>query len=111
MIRMRDLRYSSAILILMISASACSAPKVITPEISRKSYAEIRETQPDCRAQIMALEAAGERTDPATGCSSVTNELVLDALYCYRRVWKHWENEYRVLDAGLDAMESKGGAE
>ncbi len=41
----------------------------------------------------------------------MTDDLILDALYCYRSVWKHWEKEYRVLDAALDAAQDGGGAE
>ena len=105
------MKYLSVILIMIISHPGCSAPRVVSPEISRRSYKEISETQPDCRAQIAALEIAGEKFDPATGCSAVTSELLLDALYCYRSVWKHWENEYRILDSELDAVGSGGGVE
>ena len=98
------MKYLSVILTVMISLYACSAPRVVTPEISRKSYKALKETQPDCSAQIGALEAAEDKTDPA----AVTSDLILDALYCYRSVWKHWENEYRVLDAQLDALNPGG---
>lgn len=103
--RIRSMKYLNVILTVMISLYACSAPKVVTPEISRKSYKVLKETQPDCSAQIGALEAAEDKTDPAP----VTSDLILDALYCYRSVWKHWENEYRVLDAQLDAINNAGG--
>lgn len=79
------MKYLSVIL-MTISLQACTAPKVITPEINRKSYQELRETQPDCTAQIAALQAAEEMPDPKTGCSALTSELILDALYCYRSV-------------------------
>ena len=111
MIRVRSMKYSSVILTAMISISACGAPRVVTPEISRKSYESLKETQPDCMAQIGALEAAREMTDPLTQCPAVTDDLILDALYCYRSVWKHWENEYRVLDAELDAAQDGGAPE
>lgn len=101
MTRKRDMKYLSAILILMISLAACGAPKIVVPEITRKSYSELRETQPDCTMEIEAIEAADE----------IPAELALDALYCYRRVWKHWENEYRILDAELEAVEKGGGEE
>lgn len=111
MIRVGSMKYLSVILTAMISLSACGAPKVVTPEINRRSYESVKETQPDCRAQIGALEAAREMADPLTRCTAVTDDLILDALYCYRSVWKHWENEYRVLDAELDAAQDGGGAE
>lgn len=111
MIRVGSMKYLSVILTAMISLSACGAPKVVTPEINRRSYESVKETQPDCRAQIGALEAAREMADPLTRCPAVTDDLILDALYCYRSVWKHWENEYRVLDAELDAAQDGGGAE
>lgn len=103
--RIRSMKYLNVILMVMISLCACGAPRVVTPEISRKSYEELKETQPDCTAQIGALEAAEDKTDPAP----VTSDLILDALYCYRSVWKHWENEYRVLDSQLDAINNAGG--
>lgn len=106
----RSMKYSSVILAAMISLSACAAPKVITPEINRESYEALKESQPDCKMQIGALEAVRETADPMTTCSIVRDELILDALYCYRSVWKHWENAYRVLDAELDAAQNGGGA-
>jgi hypothetical protein len=102
------MKYSSVILAAAISLSACTAPKIITPEINRESYEALKESEPDCKAQIGALEAARELPDPLTTCPIVSDELILDALYCYRSVWKHWENAYRVLDAKLDAA-GKGG--
>jgi len=108
MISIRSMKYSSVILAAMISLSACSAPKVIAPEINRDSYEALKESQPDCKMQIGALEAARETADPLTTCPIVWDDLILDALYCYRSVWKHWENAYRVLDAELDAA-AKGG--
>ncbi len=106
----RSMKYSSVILAAMISFSACAAPKVITPEINRESYVALKETQPDCKMQIGALEAARETADPLTTCPIVRDDLILDALYCYRSVWKHWENAYRVLDAELDAAQNGGDA-
>jgi len=94
----------------MISLSACAAPKLITPEINRESYEALKESQPGCKAQIGALEAARETADPLTTCPIVRDDLILDALYCYRSVWKHWENAYRVLDAELDAAQNGGDA-
>ncbi len=107
----RSMKFSSVILAMMISLSACAAPKVITPEISRESYEALKESQPDCMMQIGALEAARETPDPLTTCPVVRDDLILDALYCYRSVWKHWENAYRVLDAELDATQYGGGPE
>ena len=111
MIRVESMKFSSVILTAMISLSACGAPRVVTPEINLRSYESLKETQPDCMAQIGALEAAREMTDPLTQCPAVTDDLILDALYCYRSVWKHWENEYRVLDAELDAAQDGGAPE
>lgn len=111
MIRVESMKYLSVILTAMISISACGAPRVVTPEISHRSYESLKETQPDCMAQIGALEAAREMTDPLTQCPAVKDDLILDALYCYRSVWKHWEKEYRVLDAELDAAQEGGGQE
>jgi hypothetical protein len=104
------MKYSSVILAAAISLTACGAPKVVMPEISRRSYESLKETQPDCKMQIGALEAARELPDPLTTCPIVSDVLILDALYCYRSVWKHWENAYRVLDAELDSAEIGGGA-
>jgi hypothetical protein len=111
MIRVGSMKYLSVILTMVISLYACGAPRVVTPEINHRSYEALKETQPGCMAQIGALEAAREMTDPLTQCPAVTDDLILDALYCYRSVWKHWENEYRVLDAELDAAQLEGGAE
>ena len=94
----RDIRYLSVILILMISGALAScAPKLITPEIEHTSYGELKAAEPDCVLQITALEESPDNSD----------ELVLDALFCYRSVWKHWENNYRVLDAKLGALNER----
>jgi hypothetical protein len=81
----------------MISLTG-GAPRVVSPEISRRSYESIKETQPDCRAQIGARRAR-EMADPLTQCPAVTDDLILTP-HCYGAV-KHWENEYRVLDAEI----------
>ncbi len=94
----------------MMSFYSCSASKMVMPEISRKSYESLKETQPDCTAQIGMLEAARNLPDPLTTCPIVKDELILDALYCYRSVWKHWENAYRVLDAEIGAAEDGGSS-
>ncbi|MEW6146112.1 MAG: hypothetical protein AB1598_13960 [Thermodesulfobacteriota bacterium] len=105
----KSMKFSSVILAAAINLSACAAPRVITPEISRESYEALKESQPDCKMQIGALEAARELPDPLTACPIVSDDLILDALYCYRSVWKHWENAYRVLDTELDAAQMGGG--
>ena len=91
--RTRDMKYLSVILVILISAGAC-VPKVVTPEFSRKTYVELKDSEPDCSREIEALRESPNNSD----------ELILGALYCYRKVWKHWENEYRVLDARLGAL-------
>ena len=91
----RDLKYLSVILTILISgAGASCVPKIVTPDINRASYVELKDTEPDCSQEIQALEGSSEKTDG----------LILDALYCYRKLWKHWENSYRVLDAQVGAI-------
>jgi hypothetical protein len=93
----RDTKYLSVILTILISGVLLSCvPKVVTPEINRASYIELKDTEPDCAREIVVLQESPDKPD----------ELVLDALYCYRKVWKHWENEYRVLDAQLESMKT-----
>ena len=95
----RDMKYLSVILTVLINGSLLSCvPNVVTPEIERVSYVELKETEPDCSREIQVLQESPDKPD----------ELVLDALYCYRRVWKHWENEYRVLDSQLESMNTAG---
>lgn len=91
----RSMRCLSVILTILISGILLSCvPKVVTPEINRASYIELKNTEPDCTNQITALEDSTDNSD----------ELVLEALFCYRKVWKHWENSYKVLDAQLETM-------
>ena len=91
--RTRDIKFLSVILVILISAAAC-VPRVVTPELSHKTYAQLKDSEPDCAAELESLQESDDKTD----------DLILDALYCYRMVWKHWENEYRVLDARLGAL-------
>lgn len=85
-------------MILISGAAASCMPKVVTPKINRASYAELKDTEPDCTNEITALEESADKHDG----------LIFDALFCYRKVWKHWENGYRVLDAQLGAMNEPG---
>ena len=94
----RDMQSLSVILTVLISLNLLScAPAVIMPEIEYISYPELKQSEPDCTAEIEALEALEEKTDDS----------VLEALFCYRSVWKHWENSYRVLDAQLQAIKDR----
>jgi len=91
----RSMTCLSVILTILISVALLSCvPKVVTPEINRASYVDLKDGEPECTDEITALEESPVNSD----------ELVLDALFCYRKVWKHWENSYRVLDAQLESM-------
>ena len=96
--RKRDLRFLSVILTLMISGALFScAPKLVTPDFEFKRYSEIKQDEPDCSGEIRVLEISADNPD----------ELVLDALFCYRTVWKHWENAYRIFDAQIGAIDER----
>ncbi len=82
------------ILTVLISTAACTAPKVTKPKIEYKTHTELKTAQPACMKEIEDLREA----------RVITQNLVQEALFCYRSVWKYWEREYKILDARLDAM-------
>ncbi len=86
-------KYLSVIFLIVISLASC-APKIVTPEIDYKHYTELKDHQPNCGGELSALAHAQVKSD----------RLILDALYCYRRVWKYWENEYQILDSQLESI-------
>ena len=88
-----NLKYLSVILVILISAASC-APKIVIPQIEYKAYTELVETQPDCSVELEALTDAEHKSD----------QLILDTLYCYRKVWKYWENEYQIIDTQLGTL-------
>lgn len=94
--RVANLRYLSVIFLILISATSC-ASKIVTPDIERRSYVEFKCAQPDCGRVLSALRYSEVKSD----------RLILDTLFCYRSVWKYWENEYEILDAQLGAIYQK----
>lgn len=79
--------------------TACGSPALVIPRIEYKSYAEIKKEQADCTPEIDQMEAA------FNGGAGVDAEAAaIDALKCYRAVWKIWENYYRILDAKLQTI-------
>jgi hypothetical protein len=66
----------------------------VTPKIEYKSYVELKKEQPECGGELAALTAAEEKSD----------KLILDTLFCYRSIWKYWEEEYQILDAQMGAV-------
>jgi len=91
--RIKNLKYLSVILLILISFSSC-APKLVTPEIDYKHYPELKENQPDCGGELSALTSAEIKSD----------QLILDTLFCYRTVWKYWEREYQILDSQIESI-------
>jgi len=91
--RRRNLKYLSVILLILISFSSC-APKLVTPEIDYKHYPELKENQPDCGGELSALTSAEIKSD----------QQILNTLFCYRTVWKYWENEYQILDSQIESI-------
>lgn len=88
-----NMKYLSVIFLILISTASC-APKIVTPEIEYRSYAELKADQLNCGGELSALTAAEVKSD----------ELILDTLFCYRSVWKYWENEYLILDTQLGTI-------
>ena len=91
--RRRNLKYLSVIFLILISFTSC-APKIVTPEIDYKQYTELKEHQPDCERELSTLTNSEVKSD----------QLILDTLFCYRTVWKYWENEYQILDSQLESI-------
>ena len=91
--RREDMKYLSVIFLILISLTSC-APKVVTPKIDYQSYAELKQAQPNCGGELSALTASEEKSD----------ELILETIFCYRSVWKYWENEYLILDTQLQTI-------
>jgi len=92
--RIKNLKCLSVILlILLISLSAC-VPQVVVPEIDYKHYPELKENQPDCGGELSPLTHSKVKSD----------QLILDTLFCYRAVWKYWENEYQILDSQIESI-------
>ena len=86
-------KYLSVIFLILISITSC-APKIVTPEIDYRSYAELKHSQPNCGGELSALTSAEVKSD----------KLILDTLFCYRSIWKYWENEYLILDTQLESV-------
>ncbi len=91
--RNKNLKYLSAIFLILISFASC-APKLVTPEIGYRSYSELKNDQPNCGGELSALTSAEVKSD----------ELILKTLFCYRTIWKYWENEYLILDTQLGTI-------
>ena len=91
---MRNIIFLSVILIALISLASC-APKVVTPRIDYKSYAMLKDSQPNCGKELQTLAEASVKSD----------ELILDTLFCYRSVWKYWEGEYLILDTQIQSIQ------
>ena len=91
---MKNIRYLSAIFLILISLSSCT-PKIVTPGIDYNTYAELKELQPNCGRELAAL----------TNAQSKSDQLILDTLFCYRSVWKYWEGEYLILDAQIQTIQ------
>jgi len=90
--RVKNTKFLSVILLILISTASC-APRLVTPQIEYKTYAELKKEQPECGGELAALTAAEEKSD----------KLILDTLFCYRSIWKYWEGEYQILDVQLEA--------
>lgn len=88
-----DIKYLSVIFLILISFTSC-APKFVAPQIDYQSYGELKKNQPNCGGELSALTASEEKSD----------ELILNTLFCYRSVWKYWENEYLILDTQLQTI-------
>lgn len=88
-----NMKYLSVIFLILISTASC-APKVVTPEIDYQPYAELKQAQPDCGGELSALTSTEVKSD----------ELILNTLFCYRTIWKYWENEYLILDTQLQTL-------
>jgi hypothetical protein len=91
--RVINTKYLSVIFLILISAASC-APKLVTPEIDYNHYAELKQVQPNCGGELSALTSAEVKSD----------KLILDTLFCYRSIWKYWENEYLILDTQLESV-------
>jgi len=87
------LKFLSVIFLILINTASC-APKFVSPHIEYKTYAELKEEQPECGGELAALTATEEKSD----------KMILDTLFCYRSVWKYWEGEYQILDAQMEAV-------
>lgn len=92
----KNMKYLSVIFLILINAVSC-APRIVTPEIDYQTYPELKRGQPDCRDELSTLTGADVKSD----------KLILDTLYCYRSVWKYWENEYLILDTQLQTVNQK----
>ncbi|GJM14967.1 MAG: hypothetical protein DHS20C13_02940 [Thermodesulfobacteriota bacterium] len=91
--RNKNTKYLSVIFLILISFTSC-APRIITPRVDYQPYEELKESQPNCGGELSALTSAEVKSD----------QLILDTLFCYRTVWKYWENEYLILDTQLGTI-------
>jgi len=87
------MKFLSVIFLILISITSC-APKIVTPKIDYQHYTELKANQPDCGGELSALTHSKVKSD----------KLILDTIYCYRSVWKYWENEYQILDSQLESL-------
>ena len=74
------------------------APAVIMPDIPYRSYESLKAEEPDCTVHLDILQIAGE---------NLSLQQCLDTVFCYRNTWKYWENNYRVIEAQLEAAADK----
>jgi len=92
--RKGSLKYLSVIFLILISLTSC-VPQLVVSELHHKTHAVLKENQPNCTEYINALEDAE---------NDLKIDRCLDTVWCYRSLWKYWENEYQILDTQLESM-------